>query len=527
MKRYLEACNLLGDIYPNSTHIFDNTPSVTDVFDDMDRELAQLVSYRSELCNAQAIVGRVRNRSSKLAPINRLPREILCVIFNTVVLDGQWRRETSPFGDSPAEPPSHSSVLSSVCVYWHQITISTPTLWSYIDLVISGYYKEKYYSRASWLINRANGAPLSINIHQPAYLDPDDIQRPTRWLAPIISQISSLNLSIGKIEPGVIDAVLSCWFDHGVPGTVKGLGLMLDWKTHQYAILDPTAPSTPKSTSFSPSPQQFEEFFQPITTLRLKGVFPLWNSQAYRGLAHLALRTGGIQETELISLLTDNPQLRSLSFNLEISHKQSRDSPIVPIYLPQLEILNVEMEIAEAWSLLRLIAPGARPLRTSFSLYGMIGSMVREYTEMPEVHSFIQRSNVVTMYLAGREYENGEPWFPRFQSCFPHLRTLALSGYSLNRPHIGECKYVCSSLRELCLTECDMNHDVLKRLLHAHSIQVLRIILDPRAGGNPSIKALETELSGIVPDLKCYHESGGFRNKRHSDSYLNWDYAFF
>ncbi|KAG8777395.1 hypothetical protein FRC12_000385 [Ceratobasidium sp. 428] len=534
MERYINACHGLKSVYPNPSHTSNNTSPIWDVFDDMDKELDRLESYPSKLRQARVEVSLVRNQSPRLAPIMILPRELLEHIFELVLLAEHWEfciLDDSHL-DAPVdwafEPHKYPDTLSCVCTYWHQVVTNTPSLWARIDLVVSGRHMAKNYARASRLVKRSASLPLFVRMHSPGLPSSNDIQQLTSWLTPIANRIYSLDMSEGRPCKDMLTSVLRCWFEHGTPGTVKELSLVRRGgynPSHDHGfIVGPTSAPIPNSWSFDIiSPQRFEAFFRPIEILRLDGLFPLWHSQAYHGLVHLKLWTGRIKEAELINLLSQNPQLRTLAFNLDVLNTQPRDNPVTPIRLPQLEILSLyETADTELWSLLRLITPGSGPIRLSLRIDSITAT--NNFTQTEEIRAFIQRSNITAIYVIGAENDR-DTWFPRTLSSFPQLRTLALDYYSL--VHCDAVGYgsVCSSLRELCLMHCTIDINVLKRLLGTHSIQVLRVgshrILD---GGPQSLEELQNELSKHVSNVKCYQFAESSSN---SDLYLNWDFVDF
>ncbi|KAG8748084.1 hypothetical protein FRC12_013924, partial [Ceratobasidium sp. 428] len=182
MERYMNACRQLKDAYPNSTRSFNNISPIWDVFDDMDKELDRLESYHYGLRQARVEVGSVRNRSPRLSPIMNLPRELLEYIFELILRDEHWNfvidDDSYPTGES-LEPLTHPDALSGTCMHWRQVVVSTPSLWAYIDLVVSGRHKEKHYSRASRLIERAANLPLLVRIHNPAPSNSNDVRQLT------------------------------------------------------------------------------------------------------------------------------------------------------------------------------------------------------------------------------------------------------------------------------------------------------------------------------------------------------------
>ncbi|KAG8717343.1 hypothetical protein FRC09_014418 [Ceratobasidium sp. 395] len=537
MERYINACHRLNDAYPNSTYVLNYTSSIWDVFDDMDKELDRLESYEHELRQVRVDVSQVRNRSPRLASIMVLPRELLTYIFELVLLAEYWDYVVPDFvfPDHSVEPLRHPDTLSIVCTYWHQVVTNTPSLWAHIDLVVSGEYKKIHYTRASRLIRRAAGVPLIVRIHNPAPSESKDVRRLTNWLAPVADQICSLDISTGLPSKQTLNAVLQCWLEHGSPGTVKELGLKRfgryhEGRKHSHRFIEGNVSDpSPNSWQLGVSQRRFDAFFRPIEILRLEGLFPHWHGQAYHGLVHLRLYTGRIKEVELINLLSQNPQLRTLSLDIEVLNTRPRDTAVTPIRLPQLEILSMfrMVDATKLWSILRLIAPGSGPLRMSFGIDPTI--VTADFTQSKEIRAFIQRSNITAIWVNGTytngTYVNGETnrdiWFPQTLSSFPQLRTLALGNYSLVQNDTVGYDSVCSSLRELCLIDCNIDIDLLEQLLDTHSVQVLRLAGCNMLDGLPqSSEEVQDELSAYVSNVKCHD----FADATAGDPYLNWHF---
>ncbi|KAG8708871.1 hypothetical protein FRC09_000987 [Ceratobasidium sp. 395] len=523
IKRYVNVSRLLRDIYPRLNHVVDNTSSVWNLFNNMDNELTLLDFYQSELHQVRAEVGQARNRSPRLAPIMVLPRELLAYIFELVLL--AERRDYVGLEDlDTLDPPRHPDTLSVVCKHWHQVVINTPSLWVYIDLVVSGQHKKKHYTRASRLIKRAASLPLLVRIHSPARSSSKHIQQLTDWLAPVANRIYSLDMSEGQPSKEMLSAVLKCWLEHGVPGTVKKLNLLRysrQARNHSHRFLegDTMTPSA-NCWQIGVSQQRLDEFFRPIEILKLDGLFPHWHSQAYHGLTHLKLDTGRITEAELINLLSQSPQLRTLAFNLEILNTEPLDTPVIPIRFPQLELLVLDdMEDVNVGSLLRLIAPGSGPLRLYLGINSTIPAANLAQTE--ELHAFIERSNITSLHLSGTK-KDADTWFPQALSHFPRLRLLALNDYSLIQHDTAEYNSVCPSLRELYLFDCNIDINLLERLLRAHSIQFLRVV-DSRVVGDEVLslytKEIQDMLSSLVPHVTCYK----LVEDNYAEPYLDWD----
>ncbi|KAG8744112.1 hypothetical protein FRC10_010793 [Ceratobasidium sp. 414] len=538
VQRYLDASLMLKFISSNHSLRSKKSTPVLQAIDAMDEQLVHLQSHRDKLCQAQAEVSLVRNYSPKLAPINMLPRETLSHIIRLVTvsqLQNLIVREKPTLGnprlvDTTEKLAAHPNTLSEVCKSWYGLITSTPALWSHIDLVVSGSRKEMFYTRASQFVKCAVGAPLFVRIHELRPAQPNENQQLARWLSPVAGQLYSLDFSRAYKTQEVAYSVLGCWFKHGTPGTVKEITV---WNTTPRGspFIRPAPGLAPALWEFDISTQRLEEFFEPITLLHLRYVFPNWDSQAYCGLAHLHLRGGSITEAQLQAIFSKSPRLEKLYLGLQVTDMEPRGAPRTPIYLPRLEALSLDVrDVSQVWPILRLITPGSRPLKLAFLL---AGDKDGDFTEIPEAHAFSRRSNITTLYLGGPQDNNNfqSRRLSRTLRTFPHLRMLGLEAYHyfeelpLSEPASSGISPICPQLRELCLFDCELDLDIFKHLLRTHSVQVLRICCCRVFSGATELKMPEEELqealSDSVPDVKCYK----FNTNDCPDPYLNWDFV--
>ncbi|KAG8699998.1 hypothetical protein FRC09_006243, partial [Ceratobasidium sp. 395] len=228
VQHYLEVSQKLESDYSRYLPVFKSFGPALQGLGNIDEELALLESHHSNFLLAKATIGQVRNRCSKLVPMNILPHEILCHILHLAITSGQLRNLEPPTSEVPGvigPIDTAISTLTQVCKSWHQIVINTSTFWSRIDLVASGSHKEVFYARASRFLKRAAGTPLFIHVHTPEKATTDEIQDLAGWLAPIASQIRALNLFESGVDRTSANSVLNCWMKHGAPGAVRALSL--------------------------------------------------------------------------------------------------------------------------------------------------------------------------------------------------------------------------------------------------------------------------------------------------------------
>ncbi|QRW13354.1 F-box-like domain protein [Ceratobasidium sp. AG-Ba] len=486
-----------------------------------------------------SLADRLEGSSIKPAHIDLLPDELLLNILEIVVFEDLWDvlvvlKEPVVGEDGVVCLPDYPERLSRVCWLWRKLIMRACVLWSYIDVIASGPLAQKSYNRACYFIQRAADAPLFVRVHETTPCESHETKRLAAWLQPLFKQIYSLDVTEGFSSPSlaIIFSVLDTWFEYGTPGGVKELSLECTQDFRQPQFINSASTSSPADWNFSISSELLERFLEPITLLRLDGVHAHWGTRAYRGLTHLQLAGGEIQETDLLNILSHNQHLRTLSFGLSVVERRSEHILPFPVRLPDLRILNIEMaRMTEIWDTLRFIAPGPQPL--SLALGFDEDDSSQDTIKSAQGRAFFQRSNVTKCHVRMDPEILQLKWFPELLGEVPRLRTLCLQegkligNYSMN--HNGNLQNRRSSpdLRELCIFDCVIDHDEFKQLLHTHSIEVLRIagcrILSDGLKAIKSIHEVETELSGLVPDVRCYEEM--IYDPR--DPRTIWDYAYF
>ncbi|KAG9083617.1 hypothetical protein FS749_005892 [Ceratobasidium sp. UAMH 11750] len=149
----------------------------------------------------------------------------------------------------------------------------------------------------------------------------------------------------------------------------------------------------------------------------------------------------------------------------------------------------------------------------------------------PEEEAFFQRSNVTVCYLEAN-YDSDSPWFSTMTRKLPYLHTLCVANTSFpgrspsHKSDPDGINHVCSPLRELTLINYGFALADFKKLLRAHSIQVLRLwdcyAFSQGGRSHEETGNLEEELSELVPNVRTYYGSDG-----DSSPYFNWGYVQF
>ncbi|KAG8686046.1 hypothetical protein FRC11_009610 [Ceratobasidium sp. 423] len=179
------------------------------------------------------------------------------------------------------------------------------------------------------------------------------------------------------------------------------------------------------STFLDMAEEELEAILAPLTVLHLRGIFPRWDSLAYYNLVDLRLTSAfryswcSIKEANLMSVLRASPELRILHFALAI---KSRSPEVAPVVLKDLEVINIKTvcryaKPLEVGSVLRLLAPGTRPLRLTLE-----NEVYEEGPSMDEIMRFFERANI-SRFCAKEGYPPIKTLLPRT----PNLQHLVFS----------------------------------------------------------------------------------------------------
>ncbi|KAH7325178.1 hypothetical protein B0J17DRAFT_742399, partial [Rhizoctonia solani] len=239
--------------------------------------------------------------------------------------------------------------------------------------------------------------------------------------APRIRSLAVMTSSGPPFTDTFCRSVLAACFAHCTPGTLTEVSIeppgMMSFDLHLHAF--------PHYQDGRLSVSAIEALWLPITVLKLSKCYVPWNSKAYHGLTELRLPGGpSLNSSTLVSILQSSPQLRILE--LDSFRSLSPDDLLLqPIRLDNLEVL-VLVGVQDNWLglLLRLIAPGLKPLSLSLSnpceyFTGFVSKV--------ELQRFIARSNITRFCI--NKVENLSH-LEEILSILPTTRTLAIDSFS-------------------------------------------------------------------------------------------------
>ncbi|KDN37353.1 hypothetical protein RSAG8_10241, partial [Rhizoctonia solani AG-8 WAC10335] len=327
----------------------------------------------------------------------------------------------------------YPDALAHVCSFWRRVALTTPSLWTHIDIALDHSLNPGLFSRAKVYAIRASQLPIDIHIldpgserekkresairecklkpGQPGYhssYDWDDLHD-FRLLNSDTSPIKTLHMDLRIYDRlrEIHYSILEYFFAHCRPGVLTQYIVDFNnsvWWNISRTFIEPA--ETPHSldaykslvyahTGRAVPNDHLEDLWHRIPSIQIAGLCPHWKSKAYHGLVELCIDEGvpEISELQLINILRSNPMLQV--FRITAPLDGLIDSEIInPVYLEHLRDLNVMVrdDDAELYSsrVLRQIAPGARPLQLSLS-----------YFSQNSVVDFFSRANVTRLYIEG------------------------------------------------------------------------------------------------------------------------------
>ncbi|KAF8609357.1 hypothetical protein BDV93DRAFT_540686 [Ceratobasidium sp. AG-I] len=342
---------------------------------------APVDSTASQLQQVQSIPGAPRTKASSFATINDLPVEILRYIFTFAWV--YCKLNTLLEHEDPQ--PSSLDNVSAVCVYWHNLCIDTPLLWSHVDLDISRRFeKSALYVQCS--LKRAKQLPLHVHIDDHYDLRGCGPQPAIALLAPYANRIVSLDLVVNAY---MAQSLLLGLFDTNYKGTV------LDLRLYDCDYVTPIDDGYDGGSSLIPA-GALDAFLLSLQSLSLHSPVLEYSSPAFRGLTELTIMLMPRvyfrpNPDELVYILASCSTLRSLA--LVGVKLKGQDLPVKIAHLPSLEILDLHnTAFKDVLLITSFISPGACALSMSVSLSTSEDTF--DGGDLFPLWSFFQRSRI-------------------------------------------------------------------------------------------------------------------------------------
>ncbi|KAG8746811.1 hypothetical protein FRC12_014207 [Ceratobasidium sp. 428] len=450
------------------------------------------------------------SKSRPIAPINKLPPEILAMIF-TLASNRCIMCDKANSRSQRVMP----TIFSSVCSLWRQISLSTCALWSHLDISMEPFGYKQPYNRLKLWEARSQPAPLSIHISDEIpglftrILTEPAAMSITSFLAPYMARVSEVQVtSHADRFPNYMLDLLSHWAWKGT--TEPARVLKIGGRGSSFEGIDLRARL---SRAVQPvTINDFETFFQSLHTLYLYRVFIPWDSSVYHGLVDLYITAGAYSQhwfptqSQLAGVLAACPKLCSLTL-IDFTVRPDRGLVPNPVMLSHLETFSFLQPNSSDHNsikrILSLIGSSSSSLKASLTLN-------TELACVAITRSFFARCNVTRLHLSLQNLP-ARCVLPFLAGHVPHLRMLALElldftdGTTQQRmaTEINQTLDPWPQLQELCLIKCLLNsdHEQIRQLLQRHPIQKLYLSNCTRKYGTDSELRKEIEAVGYL--AKC------------------------
>ncbi|CAE6449757.1 unnamed protein product [Rhizoctonia solani] len=387
----------IGARYPDGFHL--------ELIRQLDTERAFISSYEPKIQQIKTSISRVRNYRPGLISINSLPSEILTRIFQLVLAQPC----TFQLSNNEMHYPRYPDYFTRVCSLWRKIAIASRLIWCHIDISHNKPCCDRLVARANTYLMRAGELPIELHImdddhNTPGWREPDydDLYRLVRKVS---SRVETLQFGITKVTgfQKFHRDTFEGLFRYG-PARLKKLVLRSNRDAFIRADISTyIEPDERTKDLILEHPEwAIETAFTPVTTLHLRGIFPVWSSKAYSGLVDLRMVSSNgdfqIEQMELITILRSSPALRILHFGLNLGESTPGIEETTQIHLKDLEVVKIFPELGSPRTprLLKLLAPGTKPLRLSFEDYHLLDA-----ASLTDLEAFLARSRVARFYIGG------------------------------------------------------------------------------------------------------------------------------
>ncbi|KAG8701982.1 hypothetical protein FRC09_005019 [Ceratobasidium sp. 395] len=428
-----------------------------------------LTSFDTQTRNARAALGRMRNRSTSLVPITKLPAETILQILSLPDVDCILNHRSRHYiGSRKRYQPSPLTSVSATNKWFRDIAISTPSLWTHVDLAIGATYQEDCLRRGRAYVEHSGQSLLHVHIAQTDPMhDSKDI---VKLMAPHAHRITSLHLQTAQYNTlniilGLFSNIASC-------------------QIREFYLNDGYDEEPDANDYYRLFDGRLREFFRSLQIITVNGPDLSLDSAAFSGLTALKLslyNTAMIHHTisEFRDVLAACPGLRVLSIPTywfrTIGPQTDPQVPIEPVSLPELELLDLRQmhSTDELLKLLFCIIPSSKPLTFSVSLKDL------DPDEISRLQDFVKQANVTRLLLeayphSGDEEMDVDQSFPRFTTTFPAVRELAISNYDLRELATERALDAFPFLHTLhLLDQSHSDQNSYPQLLDSSSVQVV------------------------------------------------------
>ncbi|KAF8740247.1 F-box-like, partial [Rhizoctonia solani] len=320
-----------------------------------------LIVFEQKIQQVKASIGLIRNSSTAIVPIHRLPSNLLSRIFIKVTDSETCKLKL----DSTDKLPKVPIYLTHVCTQWRKIAIASPDLWTHMDLSPLILKKQPSLSRAQAFLSRSKESPLYLHVEYAAE-ENEDVSSLNHFISPLVPRIQKLKICINLTwlvsEQRFSRSELSCFLNEDTTaGRLTMLDLSVKGTSRVFCIQAAGQKQDEDSLNLTLPEHRLDKLLLPVTALQLDRIYSPWTSKVYHGLLDLRIHTVyDIRESELVNVFIQSPRLRVLEIKSRINFAHA---PPAPIALHSLEVLITHnLSYLELGRFLQVLDTGSSPL---------------------------------------------------------------------------------------------------------------------------------------------------------------------
>ncbi|QRV93214.1 F-box-like protein [Ceratobasidium sp. AG-Ba] len=487
LQSYLTACNNLTTTCTRPAHLPSERSAVDEALVVVDSELGTLASEIHSLRTSHISMCALRNRSGKLTRINILPPEVLRHIF----------RLSNVYCVRHSRVRKCYNALSQVDMYWRQVALNTPELWTHVD-VIPDTVDRTMYGLSSLMLERSKGEMIHLHVYSPRDgsfrngLQERDLKK---FISPILSRVVTLHLESDTSASRFLSLVMGLWEKIGI-ASIKHLFIRVSNDSFVSHFNISWAQGLPERASHIH-----------LQTLHLQNATLNWRHVTFHNLVDFRLGrtidTGiSMDITQLAATLSASPKLAILKLcNVSIGRRDTTETPLVA--LDSLQVLNLVKLDAEPLQLVLSLIDQPNPfaqLSVGLMLYD-------DKRSLADYRAFFSRCHISTLYLESPAEHLSLPCLP---SGLSHL--IIFQSDLSQPPFIHEPKGQSQprAIVYVTLVSCVVTLEGLVSLVAETGAQVLNLdcclmdrLMDAEGMMNSDCEEARSGLLEVYPDLVC------------------------
>ncbi|KAF9478426.1 hypothetical protein BDN70DRAFT_921891, partial [Pholiota conissans] len=363
---------------------------------------------------------------SALSPIHKLDDLLLWRIFtfNNTLYHGpqpedKWQAIQHPVAVvKDHDPLTTTRQCSQVCEFWRDIILSSPYIWSFIDL------ESLVQENDAWrneVLRRSGGALLTIHGRCMADIPQNFLRKLLRDYWNRI-QVIDVQMSTFQFRNGEIIAAIGHPAPHlrafVVLSALDNTNVFNEEEFPFFPDFDLFGGEAPSLVCFSIAGNTFHLVYH--TTIAMLSSMPI---------RELTLNSAGTFTcTDVLSALAEMPHLEALSLGVALVIQDDQLGRIVDLYLPHLKRLSII---------------GFHPMLYSAFLERIIphpACALMPHSIPPFLNFYLPLKSVEVLYTAPRDLAHMMQWAPEGTVLFPKLSVVAISFWNSRDDNLATVK---------------------------------------------------------------------------------------